>query len=62
MIDTPLGVNTYLIFIQGMELAGKSVEKLVKLNRRTMDQLAARIYFYHARFYELTDRLAEIRP
>ncbi|KAJ8658422.1 hypothetical protein O0I10_005774 [Lichtheimia ornata] len=47
---------------KGMELAGKSVEKLVKLNRRTMDQLAARIYFYHARFYELTDRLAEIRP
>ncbi|KAI7881671.1 hypothetical protein K492DRAFT_176914 [Lichtheimia hyalospora FSU 10163] len=47
---------------KGMELAGKSVEKLVKLNRRTMDQLAARIYFYHARFYELTDRLADIRP
>ncbi|CDH49942.1 proteasome regulatory particle subunit [Lichtheimia corymbifera JMRC:FSU:9682] len=47
---------------KGMELAGTSVEKLVKLNRRTMDQLAARIYFYHARFYELTDRLAEIRP
>ncbi|CDS04865.1 hypothetical protein LRAMOSA07395 [Lichtheimia ramosa] len=47
---------------KGMELAGKSVEKLVKLNRRTMDQPAARIYFYHARFYELTDRLAEIRP
>jgi 26S proteasome regulatory subunit N3 len=27
-----------------------------------LDLLAARIYFYHARFYELADRLAEIRP
>lgn len=35
---------------------------MVALNRRTMDQIAARVYFYHARFHELTNKLAEIRP
>ncbi|CEJ03868.1 hypothetical protein RMCBS344292_17843 [Rhizopus microsporus] len=47
---------------QGIELSTKAVERIVSMNRRTMDQLAARIYFYHARFHELTNRLAEIRP
>lgn len=47
---------------QGLELANKTVQNLLRLNRRTLDQLAARIYFYHARFYELTNRLNEIRP
>jgi hypothetical protein len=27
-----------------------------------MDQIAAKIYFYLARAYELQDRLAELRP
>lgn len=27
-----------------------------------MDQIAARIHFYHARFHELTNKLADIRP
>ncbi|KAI8883634.1 hypothetical protein K501DRAFT_219032 [Backusella circina FSU 941] len=47
---------------KGLELAGKTVEKIATLNRRTLDQLSARIYFYHARFYELQNRLADIRP
>ncbi|KAI9310501.1 proteasome regulatory subunit C-terminal-domain-containing protein [Dichotomocladium elegans] len=47
---------------EGLELANKTVTKMHDLNRRTLDQLAARVYFYHARFYELTGRLAEIRP
>ncbi|KAF7723693.1 26S proteasome non-ATPase regulatory subunit [Apophysomyces ossiformis] len=46
---------------KGIELANAVVDKLSSLNRRTMDQLAARIYFYHARFYELNNRLQDIR-
>jgi 26S proteasome regulatory subunit N3 len=30
-------------------------------NRRTLDPLSARVYFYYSRAYELTHRLAEIR-
>jgi 26S proteasome regulatory subunit N3 len=33
-----------------------------ELNRRSLDQLAAKVYFYYARFYEVAGRLAEIRP
>ncbi|KAG2217469.1 hypothetical protein INT45_011905 [Circinella minor] len=47
---------------KGITLADKTLEKLLQLNRRTLDQLAARVHFYHARFYELSNRLAEIRP
>lgn len=30
-------------------------------NRRTLDPLLAKCYFYHSRAYELVDRLKEIR-
>ncbi|KAI7863241.1 proteasome regulatory subunit C-terminal-domain-containing protein [Spinellus fusiger] len=67
-IDIYLHLNVLITLLdknelaKGMELADKVVKKMLELNRRTLDQLAARIYFYHARFYELTGRLAEIRP
>lgn len=32
-----------------------------KFNRRTLDALAASIYFYYARFYELMGKLTECR-
>ncbi|KAI8140645.1 proteasome regulatory subunit C-terminal-domain-containing protein [Fennellomyces sp. T-0311] len=47
---------------KGLAFADRSIEILSQLNRRTLDQIAARVYFYHARFYELSGRLAEIRP
>ncbi|TPX56637.1 hypothetical protein PhCBS80983_g04383 [Powellomyces hirtus] len=47
---------------KGMRLASELVETIQALNRRTLDQLAGRIYFYYARFYELSDRLTEARP
>ncbi|KAG1050586.1 hypothetical protein G6F43_007150 [Rhizopus delemar] len=47
---------------KGIELSNKTIQRMASMNRRTMDPLAARVYFYHARFYELSDRLAEIRP
>ncbi|GAB5586969.1 26S proteasome non-ATPase regulatory subunit [Umbelopsis nana] len=49
-------------FEQGTELAKATVEQVEELNRRTLDQLTAKVYFYYVRFHELTDRLAEIRP
>jgi len=47
---------------KGKSLSTETVAKIQSLNRRTLDQLSARVYFYYARFYELTDRLADIRP
>ncbi|ORZ25224.1 proteasome regulatory subunit C-terminal-domain-containing protein [Absidia repens] len=67
-IDIYLHLNVIIFLLdkndleKGSRLANATVDRLVPLNRRTLDLLAARIYFYHARFYELTNRLAEIRP
>nr|ASF90209.1 hypothetical protein SPAR04377 [Bartheletia paradoxa] len=47
---------------KGIQLVNDTVTKVQSSNRRTSDQLAARVYFYYGRLYELTDRLAEIRP
>ncbi|XP_047330846.1 probable 26S proteasome non-ATPase regulatory subunit 3 [Impatiens glandulifera] len=38
-----------------------SIARLKNLNRRTVDVLAARLYFYYSLSYELTNDLAEIR-
>jgi len=38
------------------------VARLASYNRRTLDQLAARAFFYHARTHELTEQLAALRP
>lgn len=37
------------------------VQKLGSQNRRTLDLLAAKCYFYHSRSYELTGQLSKIR-
>ena len=50
---------------QCAELADATVARLANLNRRTMDQLAAKIYFYYARLHELVGGpafLSSIRP
>lgn len=38
------------------------MEIVSKANRRTLDQLAAKVYFYLARTYELQGRLSELQP
>lgn len=38
-----------------------SIARLKNMNRRTVDVLAARLYFYYSLCYELTGDLAEIR-
>ncbi|CAG0913356.1 unnamed protein product [Notodromas monacha] len=37
------------------------MDKVVSLDRRTLDAISAKCYFYHARCYELTNKLATIR-
>lgn len=37
------------------------MEKLDETNRRTMDPLSAKVYFYYSRIYELSGRLADVR-
>ncbi|ORX90678.1 hypothetical protein K493DRAFT_57278 [Basidiobolus meristosporus CBS 931.73] len=59
-------VLTYLLdqkeYDKCIELANYLLDAVHSYNRRSLDQIAARIYFYYSRAYELTDRLAEIRP
>jgi len=46
---------------QAGEFAMETAEMVSSYNRRTMDQLAAKVYFYLARAYELQGRLAELQ-
>lgn len=43
------------------ECSTAAVQRLQKFNRRTLDALAARVYFYFSLSHERTDSLAEIR-
>lgn len=47
---------------KALELAQKSVEQIQALNRRTMDPIAARIWFAVERAYELGGELSDARP
>jgi 26S proteasome regulatory subunit N3 len=49
---------------QGLALADHTVTRIQSLNRRTLDQLAGRVFFYYARFHELAggNEFAAIRP
>jgi len=46
---------------RGVEYANKIVTLLVNENRRSMDPIAAKCYFYYSRVYELTNQLEAIR-
>lgn len=50
------------VFDGAVELTTNMVLKLEQLNRRTLDLLSAKIYFYYARAYELSGDLKVIRP
>ena len=51
-----------VLTFQAGEFAMATAETIASNNRRTMDQLAAKVIFYLARTYELQGRLAELRP
>jgi len=46
---------------EAVTCADRLMQKIVDLNRRTLDILAAKCYFYYARAYEVTNRLEQIR-
>uniref|UniRef100_A0A1L8DT32 Probable 26S proteasome non-ATPase regulatory subunit 3 n=1 Tax=Nyssomyia neivai TaxID=330878 RepID=A0A1L8DT32_9DIPT len=47
--------------VKASECSEALMNKIVTLNRRTLDLLAARAYFYHSRVAELTNKLDSIR-
>ncbi|GFS42744.1 PAM domain (PCI/PINT associated module) protein [Actinidia rufa] len=47
--------------LQAKACSSASIARLKNLNRRTIDVLAAKLYFYYSLSYELTGDLAEIR-
>ncbi|KAJ1966418.1 26S proteasome non-ATPase regulatory subunit [Dispira parvispora] len=49
-------------WVVGTPLATCLAQRVVDLNRRTLDPVAAKVYFYYARFYEVQGKLSEIRP
>lgn len=46
---------------QAKACSAASIARIKNLNRRTIDVLASRLYFYYSLSYELTGDLAEIR-
>jgi len=46
---------------QAKEVSIKALQRLSTLNRRTLDTIAARIYFYYAWSHEQTGQLADVR-
>ena len=47
---------------KALELANETVEKMQALNRRSMDSIAAKIWFAVDRAYELAGELSDARP
>lgn len=58
-IPDPQGI--LFCFFQAKACASASINRLRIVNRRTVDVLASRLYFYYSYCYEITDSLAEIR-
>lgn len=47
---------------KALALANETVEKMQALNRRSMDAIAAKIWFAVDRAYELSGELSDARP
>jgi len=66
-IDTYIHLLVLLKLIDGqkysdaVQCSDLLMQKVTAQNRRTLDLIAAKCYFYHSRTYELTNRLEKIR-
>lgn len=49
-------------FAKSVELSKETIEKIQQLNRRSMDSIAAKVWFAVERSYELGGELADARP
>ena len=47
--------------VQAKAVAAAGVQRVAEFNRRTLDGLAARLYFYYSLAHERTGTLADIR-
>lgn len=47
---------------KALELANETVEKMQSLNRRSMDAIAAKIWYAVDRAYELAGEISDARP
>ncbi|KAJ2315132.1 26S proteasome non-ATPase regulatory subunit [Coemansia sp. RSA 2704] len=47
---------------RGAELADVLVGVVSSAQRRTVDPIASRVFFYYSRFFEIADRLSDARP
>ena len=47
--------------VQAQSCSDALIEKLIVHNRRTLDSLSAKCYFYHSFIYELRGKLSTIR-
>ena len=45
---------------EGLELTKSLVQAIQTINRRTLDSIAARLFFYFVRFHELADSISEV--
>lgn len=52
----------FLIKFKAHELVEKMMEKIMSYNRRTLDAISSKCYFYYARVYEILGKLDQIRP
>jgi len=48
-------------YAAAVKLSKRLLTKLVNENRRSLDPIAAKCYFYYSRVYELTDKLEDVR-
>ncbi|KAH6930813.1 hypothetical protein HPB50_019691 [Hyalomma asiaticum] len=46
---------------KAVQCSDQLMQKIQAQNRRSLDLLASKCYFYHSRCYELTDRMSDIR-
>ncbi|EMR08439.1 hypothetical protein PNEG_03271 [Pneumocystis murina B123] len=59
-------IQIYLLdtkeYEKGAIFSQELVEKLQTVNRRSLDRISAKIYFYYSYFWEMQGKLSEIRP
>lgn len=56
-----LNYKIVMVYFQAKACSSASIARLKTVNRRTVDVLASRLYYYYSLCYELTGDLAEIR-
>ena len=59
--STRLGTAIDRLFSQASEFALATIEMISKANKRTLNQLTAKVYFYLARTFELQGKLSDLR-